>query len=67
MHISPFAYLFCAHKIVVGHIHTARIADFPVDDHDLTMVAWPDVVHPGEADRVEFVDLDAVFVECLQV
>jgi hypothetical protein len=31
------------------------------------MVTGPDVVYPGKADGVEFVDLDAVFVECLQV
>lgn len=67
VHVAPFTHLLGAYKVVVGHVHTSRIAYLPVDDHNLTVVAGPDVVHPRKTDGVELVDLDAVFVEGFQV
>ena len=63
MHVAPLAHLLGAVDIVVGHVHAAGVGYLSVDDHDLAVVAWPDVVDPREADGVELPDVDAVFAQ----
>ena len=67
VHVTPFTYLFGTDDIVVGDIHAPCIADASVDDNNLPVVTGPDMVHPGEADGVELIDLDAVGMQTLEV
>ena len=67
VHIAPRAHLLGAVDVIVSHIHTACVSDFSIDDHNLAMVAAEDVVDPWEAQRVEFVDLDALAAQLADV
>ena len=67
MHITPFAHLFRANDIVVGHVHAACVGRLAVDDHDLTVVTGPDMVYPRESDGVELHDVDTVGTEFLEM
>ena len=67
VYVVPFAYLGQALDVVVGDVHAARVAYFPVDDHDLAVVAVGGVVEPGEGDGVELHDFDAAPADVLQV
>ena len=65
--VAPFAHLFRTFYIIVGHVHASCITDVPVDNHNLAVIARPDVVDPREADGIILVDADAVVVERLDV
>ena len=67
MHITPFTYLWCTYDIVVGNIHSSRICNLSIDDNYLTMIAWPDMVHPGKTDRVELHNVDTIGMELAEV
>ena len=67
MHVAPGTYLLRTFYIIVGHIHSAGVGRPSVDNHNLAVVAGPDAVDPGEADRVELMDVDAVFTQGFEV
>ena len=67
MHIAPFAHLICSYDIVVGHVHASGIGCLAVNDDYLAMVAWPDMVHPGESYWVELHNIDTVCMKLAEV
>ena len=60
VHVAPGTHLLRTFYIIVGHIHATRIGYPAIDDHNLAVVARPDVVHPGKANGVKLHDVDAV-------
>ena len=59
VHVTPFADLLRTVDVIVGYIHASGIAYLAIDDHNLAVVAWNDVVDPRETDRIELHQLDA--------
>ena len=67
VHIVPRPYHLRTFYIIVGHIHAARVGDLPVDDDDLAVVTVEEVVQPWELHRLELIDFNALFTDCLQM
>ena len=60
MHVAPSSHLLGALDVVVGHVHSSCVGHVAVDDHNLAVVARPDMIDPRKADGVELIDVDAV-------
>ena len=59
VHVVPIANLWDALNVIVSHVHTTGISNLAVDNHNLAVITWDDVIDPRETDGIELHQLDA--------
>ena len=67
MHITPLSHLLRTFDVIVGHVHSTRVGYLSVDDDNLPVVAMEHMIHPREAQRVEFIDFNAVAAQLFKM